>query len=170
MHRWSLVVLVVPILALMSAACGDDTGSSGFVPGTPIAAPPAVATTVPTRPAASATAPATKSPAQVVADFYNWYLDYAQTRNPLVDHAYRGRPELSAAFIATLDRATSGTLQADPVLCAQNVPEKVTPGAATVTGDTAILAMTSSFEGHRWSVLMDRATGPWLISDVRCGR
>lgn len=111
-----------------------------------------------------------KSPSQVVSDFYEWYLGFAPgAGNPLVSHAYRTRSELSPAFIATLDKATSsGTLMYDPVLCAQNVPSKVTPGTEAIAGETATVPMTSSFQGQHWTVLLTRTAGTWLISEIRC--
>jgi hypothetical protein len=58
----------------------------------------------------------------------------------------------------------------DPLLCAQDVPESFTVGEAVVFGDTATLAVHTSFEGHGFTVALQRVDGLWRVSDVLCGR
>lgn len=147
-----------------------SAGSTAVVLATPSSTQTAAATAVPTRALASATVPQSKSPSQVVSDFYTWYLAYSQTGNPLSGNAYRTRPELSPSFVSMIDQKL-GTIMYDPFLCAQDLPTKITPGVEVVTGDTASVPVTSTFafsEPHSTVLLTRTAGGSWLISDIRC--
>jgi hypothetical protein len=106
-------------------------------------------------------------PEDVVQKFYDWHIRYEG--NPLVDKAYRSSDLLSPEFIADLDEFTDGGMIADPILCAQDRPESVTPGKAVVSGDQAIVAVTSSFAGHGFEVELRLMDGAWKIDGVRCG-
>src|SRR5690606_23068269 len=62
---------------------------------------------------------------RVVEAFYRQYIDFALERdNPLVSGAYQMMPYLSDEVIAQLDTMIAeGQLAADPILCAQDVPD-----------------------------------------------
>lgn len=83
------------------------------------------------------------APAQVVTNFYDWYLGYIRgeegLRNPLVDGAYRDCGYLTGGFIDEIDQTLASFDKGgfDPILMAQDVPERVEVGEATVTGNQA---------------------------------
>ena len=100
-------------------------------------------------PALATSRPSTElapGPKEVVSDFYHWYIGYIRNgetlRNPLVDGAYRNRRELSPALVNQIAAAFENTEKTayDPILLAQDIPErvevtgaKVSQGAAQVT-------------------------------------
>jgi len=116
-------------------------------------------------PASKAAAP---KPERVVESFFQWYLAYPD--NALVDGAYRSNEYLTEAFvqrvggiIASFDKGGY-----DPFLCAQDVPESVTLEEAVVSGDTARIAVHTSFPGHAFIVALQRVDGQWRMGDVLC--
>ena len=144
-RRWLALILVMA-LAVSATACGTEAApASGGDPET------------------------------VVQSFYDWYLDAAgfdpesqERRNPLVEGTYRERPELSAEFVARLDASVAEGLAADPLLCAQDVPEAVETGETAITDDGATVAVTTSFAGHGFTVALRQAAEGWQIDDVTC--
>lgn len=116
-------------------------------------------------------------PAAVVQSFYDWYLAEAafdpetqERSNPLVEGSYRDRSELDPTFVARLDEIVAGSegMAADPLLCAQDVPEAVTPGEAVIIGDRATVPVTTSFAGHGFKVELQKSGGAWLMDTVAC--
>jgi len=85
----------------------------------------------------------TLAPETVVSSFYGWYLWYArggeEMRNPLVDGAYRDCGYLTDRFVGEIERTLASFDKGgfDPILMAQDVPERVEAGEAAVTGDEA---------------------------------
>jgi LysM repeat protein len=110
------------------------------------------------------------TPAQVVESFYSWYLEYARTHNPLVTRAYRTDVRLTRAFIDRVDRLVAGGIMADPFLCAQDVPERITTGNVQVSGNQATVTVNTSFTGHSFVVNLVQVDGRWLIDGVMCGQ
>jgi hypothetical protein len=112
------------------------------------------------------------APAQVVVDFYNWYLGYIRgeegLRSPLVDGAYRSSDYLADAFIAEVDEIVASFDKGgyDPFLMAQDVPQSVTVGEATVEGDEAQVRVDTDFEGHALTVTLERLNGQWQITGI----
>jgi hypothetical protein len=107
-------------------------------------------------------------PEQVVEDYYNWFLSDRQAgpkdmRNPLY---------LSQDFIQEIDEAFA---QADPggpaisMVCAQDFPEQVILGEATINGDQARVPLQTSF-GSDMEIELQRVEGQWLISGAKCIR
>lgn len=118
-----------------------------------------------------------EAPEAVVQSFYDWYVEAAafdpeagSRGAPLQEGLYRDRPELSEAFVAELDAtlADPAGLVADPLLCAQDVPETVTPGEASLEGETASVPVTTSFSGHSFTVELVKADTGWRIDGVAC--
>ena len=112
-------------------------------------------------------------PGEVVEKFYGWYLDYIRfdpetMQNPLVDGVYRDSPYLSADFIAEIDATLEEGIRYDPILCAQDVPESVTVGDVDQGYETASMVANISFEGHSFTVEVERMDGLWQITDVTC--
>jgi hypothetical protein len=118
----------------------------------------------------SAAAP---GPQEVVQMFYDEYLGYIGAgetmRNPLAEGIYRQNPHLAASLVAQVDELVGGFEDGgfDPFLMAQDVPEQVTVGDAAVTGNTAVVPVTTSFPGHRFNVSLEQqGDGRWLITAI----
>ncbi len=111
---------------------------------------------------------AQQNPDQVVQEFYTWYIDYAQSSNPLVDKAYRSAANLAPAFVARMDDFTSRPMMFDPILCAQDVPTSITTAAPVIDGATATVHVETSFPGHTFDVRLARDGRTWQITDVIC--
>lgn len=103
---------------------------------------------------------------ETVKDFYNGYLQY--DGNPLVDKAYQSNVFLSDDFIIFLDEFTSGGMMYDPILCAQDIPQSITVGDPTLSGDRATVPVETSFEGHHFEVELKQVEGEWKIDNVHC--
>jgi len=113
---------------------------------------------------------------EVVEDFYGWYLDYIGQgeirQNPLVDGAYREREDLTDAFIGDVDEALVQMAQGgfDPFLLAQDVPERIEIGEATVNGDAARVTVLMYWGGNpepsERTVHLSRTDGAWKIAQV----
>ncbi len=116
------------------------------------------------------------SPEDTVQAFYDWYLSYIGTgediRNPLVDQAYRAAPYLSTMIIADIDHMIEkGELMADPLLCAQDVPEEVYPLASFDNASRPSVVMGTSFSGHTIVVDLVRSNfNMYSIKNITCGR
>jgi hypothetical protein len=121
--------------------------------------------------------PEATTPEEAVQGFYDWYLaasaydESAGTRlSPLTDGRYRSSEYLTEGFVQQVDEIIASFDKGgyDPFLCAQDVPESFTVGEAVVFGDTATLAVHTSFEGHGFTVALQRVDGLWRVSDVLC--
>jgi hypothetical protein len=107
-----------------------------------------------------------QGPEQVVEAYYNWFLSDRQAgpkdmRNPTF---------LSQDFIQEIDAAFAQADLGGPVIsmvCAQDFPEHVMLGAATVNGDQAVVPLQTSF-GSDMEIELQRSDGQWLISGAKC--
>lgn len=124
--------------------------------------------------------PEATTPEEAVQGFYDWYLaasaydESAGSRlTPLTDGRYRSSEYLTEEFVQQVDEIFTSFENSkggyDPFLCAQDVPESFTVGEAVVSGDTATLAVHTSFEGHAFTVALQRVDGLWRMGDVLCG-
>lgn len=120
-----------------------------------------------------ATAQETPEPVQVVASFYDWYIDYTGYdeeaeifRNPIADGSFRERPELSPALIASID--PEAPRFADPFLCAQDVPERATYAAADADSVLISLHFGSNPRPFTRMVDLEQMDGAWYITAVHC--
>jgi hypothetical protein len=108
------------------------------------------------------------SPQEVTTRFYRWYIGYPG--NPLVDRGYRESPYLAASFIEEVDEVLEGSFRADPILLAQDIPERFTVGAAEVSGDRATVLVSFYWGGNptpsRRRVTLELIDGAWKIVDV----
>lgn len=107
----------------------------------------------------------TIAPDQTVLNFYDWYLTY--DGNPLAEKAYRSNAMLSEDFIRQLDEQTDGELIADPLLCAQDVPESVTVSSPEISGQSARVEVQTSL-GNRFTVGLAMDENIWKIVEVSC--
>ncbi|MHB1296279.1 MAG: DUF3828 domain-containing protein [Anaerolineae bacterium] len=130
--------------------------------------------------AEDAAAPQTQAAEGVAADtfvneFYAWYVGYLQSgsdgpRSPLRDGAYKEVGYFSPAYTARLEEILADEdLRADPILCAQDIPESLSV-VDMHRGETGamVLIVASSFEGHRIEVtLIEGGAKGWQIDDIR---
>ena len=109
------------------------------------------------------------APEAVVTAFYDWYLGADEERqSPLADRAYRASELLSSEFVAEMDALLDSFERGgyDPFLLAQDVPTSLAVGEAVVLGETALVPVETSFEGHGLSVTLKRIDGEWKIDGV----
>ena len=107
------------------------------------------------------------APEAVTEAFYTWYLDYEG--NPMADKAYQESEYLDAAMVTKADEIIASFDKGgyDVFLCAQDIPTSIEVGEAATEGDTAYLAVETSF-GTTIDVTLSRADGAWKISDIVC--
>jgi hypothetical protein len=104
-------------------------------------------------------------PQAVVQAFYAWYIAQVGA----VDLSRRA--DLTPAFIYWARHYNDNDMfGADPVLCAQSVPDSVRAGSAAITGSRATVPLTEVFAIES-SLQVTLALGPkgWQISAVSCG-
>jgi hypothetical protein len=108
------------------------------------------------------------SPQEVVTKFYRWYVGYPG--NPLVDREYRESPYLADSFIKEIDEIVAGGFRADPILLAQDIPERFTVDETEVAGDEATVIVSFYWGGNptpsRRRVVLLMIEGEWRITDV----
>lgn len=122
----------------------------------------------------------TVTPGGVVETFYRDYVAAAQydeaeqTRhNPLQEGLYRDSAWLTNELIADLDsKVASGELRADPLLCAQDVPQSVY-GITVREGDAAAVAILREYfqgnaEPRDVQVHLAHNGAHWQIAAVTC--
>ena len=108
-------------------------------------------------------------PQAVVQSFYDWYIAEAEAGRPLT---LRGRPDLTPAFVDWAEHYNDGQMfGADPVLCAQAIPDSVTAGAATISGTKATVPVTEDF-GDPYTITVGLTLGSagWQISTGGCAQ
>jgi hypothetical protein len=103
---------------------------------------------------------------QVVQEFYDWYITYPG--HPIVSGAYAEHALVGEQLVKAVEQQREDGLIADPILCAQDVPNSVTAGEAVVDGNTAQVHLTTSFEGHELDVELQVIDGEWKINKVIC--
>lgn len=106
-------------------------------------------------------------PQAVVQSFYTWYI--AELQGGAVN--LRGRPDLTAAFVDWAEHYNDGQMfgGADPVLCAQAIPDSVTAGAAAISGTAATVVVTEVFgEPYKITVGLTLGSAGWQISTGGC--
>lgn len=145
-----LVGLVLVLLALVLGGCGA----------------PSDAATLPVP--SDQGADAVQGPEEVVEAFYAWYLGYEG--NPLVDKVYHESAWVSREWAQAVDEqlASFDKGGGDPFLCAQDVPETVVPLRTDFDQDLAHVFVESSFEGHGFTVTLQRVGETWQIVGVAC--
>lgn len=122
-------------------------------------------------------AQAANTPEAVVESFYGWMLENTGydveadvMRNPVVEGTYAGQPEIAPEMVAFVEETVAGFEGGgyDPILCAQDVPQSVEVGTAEIDGDTAFVPVSTSFEGHSFTVKLGKAGDDWKIEQVIC--
>lgn len=115
---------------------------------------------------------------RVVEAFYRQYIDFALQRdNPLVSGAYQVMPYLSDEVVARIDTMIAeGQLFADPILCAQDIPQDFGLRDAEVVGSRAEVTFISlwprgpneTWEAPGVQVHLTKVDGSWQISEFVC--
>lgn len=116
-----------------------------------------------------------QDPAGVVKQFYLIFLSYMawdgedERPNFFVDQAYNGTPLLSDDFVAELDALReSRTINYDPIICAQDVPESIDVVEVEEKDGAAVVTVESSFEGHSFAVELEQDDEAWVITGITC--
>jgi hypothetical protein len=108
------------------------------------------------------------SPQEVVTKFYRWYIGYPG--NPLVDREYRESPYLADTFIREVDETLEGQLIADPILLAQDIPERFSVDEGETAGDRATVLVSFYWGGNptpsKREIDLEVVDGEWRITDV----
>jgi len=108
------------------------------------------------------------SPQEVVTKFYRWYIGYPG--NPLVDRKYRESAYLAETFIQDVDEVLAGDFRADPILLAQDIPERFTVEEAETSGEAATVRVHFYWSGNPTPsvrrVDLRLVDGEWKITDV----
>ena len=107
------------------------------------------------------------TPMQVVEEFYDWYISYPG--HPLSENAYQDHPAVSQEFIDKVEELKSGILMADPVLCAQDVPDNFTAGGGVISGDQAEVTVLTSWN-TQINVQLKLNEDVWKIVNITCKR
>jgi hypothetical protein len=104
----------------------------------------------------------------VVTKFYRWYIGYPG--NPLVDRKYRESPYLASTFVHDVDEALAGGFHADPILLAQDIPERFTVEEAEISGDEAVATVHLYWSGNSTPSIrrvdLRLIDSQWKITDV----
>ncbi len=112
----------------------------------------------------------------VTEDYYNWYLSCLNQHmtnnnsgNMKADCAYNKTGALTNDLNNKLQQASFY----DPILCAQNIPEKYTFENAIVTSDTATKEVHtiwgSSSQGNI-KISLENLNNQWRISSIDCNK
>jgi hypothetical protein len=108
------------------------------------------------------------SPQEVVTKFYRWYIGYPG--NPLVDREYRESPYLAESFIKDVDEILKGGFHADPILLAQDIPERFSVDEAETSGDQATVMVDFYWGGNptpaKRRIDLQLTDSEWQITDV----
>lgn len=109
-------------------------------------------------------------PAEVTAKFYRWCIGYPG--NPTIDRAYRTSPHLAQSFIERVDAILASPERggADPLLLAQDIPERFTVEEAQIEDGRATVVVNFFFSGNdtpsQREVELQLVDGAWLITGV----
>lgn len=106
------------------------------------------------------------SPQEVTTKFYHWYIGYPS--NPLVERAYRESPYLAESFIEDVDEVLEDGVRADPILLAQDIPERFSVDEAEIAGDEATVTVSLYWSGNpnpsKREVDLRLIDGAWRIT------
>lgn len=118
----------------------------------------------------SGTAAPDLTPQQVVVKFYRWYIGYPG--NPLVDREYRHSPYLAESFVQEIDEALENLSRgsADPILLAQDVPERFSVGEVSIAAERAEALVYLYWSGNptpsQRRIDLQLTDGEWKITGV----
>jgi len=108
------------------------------------------------------------SPQEVVTKFYRWYIGCPG--NPLVDREYRESSYLAESYVKEIDEVLEGGIYFDPILLAQDIPERFTVEELEISGDEATVMVSLYWSGNDTPsvrrVDLELIDGAWKIRDV----
>ena len=125
----------------------------------------------------TASAQGASSPEKIVRGYYGWYLDNLghdsekdEFRNPLQDNSYQKQGALSQEFIERIEEMKADGLSADPLLCAQDLPQSFSISSVDLSpmGEEARVTVQTGFEEHEFQVYLQKLAGEWKIAGVIC--
>ncbi len=113
--------------------------------------------------------PVVKTPEEVVIRFFHEYL--------VMGEIIRHVPVSESAFVTEEYKQKIARVRAlpvwavDPVIFAQDIPEGISLGKATITGDTALLIATLKYSfgregGHNLKVELLLVNNQWKINNI----
>lgn len=117
------------------------------------------------------------SPEEATLTFYNWYIEQTkgpdeELRNPIQDGAFREGPNLSPQFVREVEQITASFEGGgyDPVLLAQDIPERVEVEFVADADGRATVLVQRYWDGNpepvpMW-VRLSKAGDQWLIRQV----
>jgi hypothetical protein len=115
-------------------------------------------------------------PVATVESFYGWYLDNLgydpeqdSFRKPS-EPELEARPELSVQLLARRQGILASLGETggyDPLICAQDIPTSFKVELVEQSKTEALVAVETSFSGHRFSVRLEPIEG-WQITEVLC--
>lgn len=114
------------------------------------------------------------TPEEVVQSFYAWVVDWEydpqQNAPRPPEGKYYERLEVAPELVYHVERTIAsfdGKGGYEPLLCAQDIPESIQVGEATIAEDQASVLVTTSFDTH-FSVTLIQREGQWKIQKVEC--
>jgi len=166
-YKTVFTLILTAVLLVGIVGCGGQAEE-------PIVAPP--------DPTAVPAPDTTEEPEEVVQTFFDWYLAYAETGNPLVDGAYRDSRYLTADLVSQVDEILASFEGGgyDPFLCAQDIPGAIEAaisweawqeegGGEAAVNVSQIWNPGSDFESVRdVMVYLVTVDGRWLIDEIVC--
>lgn len=124
------------------------------------------------------TSPATNEARAISALIDSFYKKYDLCmKNPPGEAAGRvseycqGSSGLSTAdFTDNLEKGGVAKAGADPVVCAQNLPESITPGKIEIKGDTSLSYISEKYGATIVNVQIEliKDSGTWKIDNIVC--
>ncbi len=159
-----LRLLVLLAAAAVAAAC--LAAPPGDAP-LPVEGQPAIGATQ-TPPPIDIPSSAGLGPEEIVETFPRWYVEYPG--HAIHDGAVGRTGYLTDDYPDRLEEIVAGydLGSADPILCAQDYPTSIRAQPAVITGDEAVLHVTSDFPNHRLEVHLTSVEGQWRIRQVYC--
>lgn len=159
MKKFSLIILVVPILAL--AACSVFSQQSQI-------------TSQPASPATDQAA--AEAVAKAVNDFYTSYDSCmknppAGSEGKVSEYCQNNTGLTTAAFAGNLEAGGTAKAGADPVFCAQDIPETMSVNTEVqITADKAIASVLEKLGTTQIDIQVDlvNENGVWKIDNIIC--
>lgn len=109
-------------------------------------------------------------PGETVLNFYEQWVEYEG--NPLSDKIYRDHPAISTDYVEKVDRllASSDKGGYDPILCAQDKPEKIEIKDIKEKEGEAQVIMIADFYGTKkeMDISLELTDNKWKITDIIC--
>jgi hypothetical protein len=164
MKKFSLIILVVPILGL--AACSVFSRQSQITSQPASQAMEAVATE----------AVASEAVAKAVNKFYTSYDSCmknppAGSEGKVSEYCQNNTGLTTAAFAGNLEAGGTAKAGADPIFCAQDIPEAMSVNTdVQITANKAIASVLEKFGTTQINIQVDliNENGVWKIDNIIC--